>query len=464
MKITKLQFALMAVIVLGTVVIVAKEDYREIVREGALKILNYGQDLLEENKEVLNKIPVLNTSDKPAPQLNDDVEDNDDKVPSVKKADVVSEDDEEIVDPANPDIEPATDEPQTVVKEIVEVVEIAPPYKDVASIIRFYLNADYDDVKQKSTELFRTLDSKEPIYTPARALLSHMMGRRVLSKDQLYTATQDDAGMCALGYLTLFLDAVRSRKITSAQYDELKDYLDNYKRNAEIANDKYVSFFVKRVEDWKTWLNSNCNATENLEKIFHYGDEFEKLSSVSRSAFIARYKKMKGRPSFEGLEYNENTVKTYLRSITEPVAQRAENMRISRYGKQKTYIVHLFARNTYTGTLFFKSGNKRGTINLVNENSLLMKGSTKAFKWSDFKIEMYGEFLEYFGQRRTGAGTKSSATVQSKDAAEDFLSAAVVYHIGGNFEKAYDAAIKAEKMNEEVAASVKKMFADAIEL
>jgi uncharacterized Zn finger protein len=103
----------------------------------------------------------------------------------------------------------------------------------------------------------------------------------------------------------------------------------------------------------------------------------------------------------------------------------------------------------------------RGTITMANENYLVYKASTRSKKskrvyWKDLKYIQYADMMDFYATRRTkitGAGGKTQSEMK-KDAADEFLGAAILCDWFGDYEYALELGRKAIKNNPSLKDSV----------
>jgi hypothetical protein len=113
-----------------------------------------------------------------------------------------------------------------------------------------------------------------------------------------------------------------------------------------------------------------------------------------------------------------------------------------------------------------KNGRKRkGVVYMANENILRLKKSVRSkrgknYKWSDISFSQYPAFLEYFATRRLrmpGAGLHSRKEMK-KNAANEYLAAAILSDWFGYYENALRYAKRAVDIYPDMKKQVSRMM------
>lgn len=520
MKISKLNFFLIVIIVFGVCALIAQPNVREAIRTGILKGLDKAKETLDQPVSV-GSVPVpeafaspdenplnLERPDEPeasvAPEAIDPpsspssvqspkptvIKLKETKATSKKQEMGTRETSEGTSQVSKIDAtqtkttsKPAPEKTPTAsdVEDDVEVDEETPPedetvtdastesttlpkdfeyLKEGSTLLRYYLSGDLDDVQSRAQQLLKTLGNA-PNMEPLRALCKHI-GSEKMPAQSLYEATQGDAGVCALAFMTLFLDAVQSRNISESRQSEVITFLDHYEANANLSKDKYVQYYMRRLDIWRKWVRDGANSTKTMERIFNYEGNFKNLNAVGKTRFVKFYDAITNRPELDALQFDMESAKTYLKGISNPVVQRSENLRMARFGKQRENITTLLKSMPYKGRMVLKSGLRTGTILSADANGFKLKtlsSKNNVVAWDDCKLEMFADMFDYFVKQTL----KKNKELRGSTVPDMYISIAVIHLFAGNSEKAYTYAVKAEKADPVAAETIRKMFADVCE-
>lgn len=341
------------------------------------------------------------------------------------------------------------------------------PVEAIASVLRKMISGDIASGKIAAQKALPLCNGETPDAVAGRKLINYILGKEKISDDALFMGTEKDEAICALAFLAMFIRKVENKK--TADKSLMISNLENYASNAKGSENKDAMFWVKRVSAWKEWVRSDFSRKPGLEKFFSLNSSFEQLADVPKLDFVIHHNSLKDRPKLKSVSYDEKIVTDYLNKIKDLQVKRAENRRYGCIRQVPEYVTALLARNTYSGKIYLKNSTPfQGMILRANENMVSVKrgsgtrGKSSTYKWEDFKLEQFADIMGHFAAIREKASTREGAAKQRLDAGEDLLLMAVLFDLAGEPEKAYDAAVKAEKMSPTIAKKIKKVFCDSI--
>jgi len=208
---------------------------------------------------------------------------------------------------------------------------------------------------------------------------------------------------------------------------------------------------------------------ENLKDLTPKKD-FETLNpkeySESRQAVYSK------RPRPADLEFNREKVKAHVLALPKE-NRKSEIERYNRLKGIRDYLVRLLERTPYDskeGVLFVnKNGNiskKNGIVALANERYLILRTSShsksRKIEWDELPIEQYERFFEFFASKRAAVSAAPGVSKEeiNKNAAEDYITAAVMCDWYGRYEKALDFGGKALKLCPNLKPDVERLLMD----
>jgi hypothetical protein len=252
--------------------------------------------------------------------------------------------------------------------------------------------------------------------------------------------------------------------------ESLKSLAAEYKKKcSSLEKDDWGKVWYSRIDKWQDWINKKNKSKYGLEKLIITDRKIEEklkidIEQVTLNQYADLREKYKNRPKEASLDFDKNKVIKYIESLPENL-QKLEKARFNTVASIKTYIVRVLERSPFPNGIKTKRRNIRGTITMANENYLVYKKSTKSRKtqrlyWKEVSPEQYSDMMEYYAKRRsnvTGAGGKTQAQFK-KDAANDYLGAAILCDWFGNYESALKYAKAAVKHNPDLRKTVSKMI------
>ncbi len=185
------------------------------------------------------------------------------------------------------------------------------------------------------------------------------------------------------------------------------------------------------------------------------------LKTVSVEDFAASREVFKKRPQPSGLNFDDAAVAKYISSLPAEL-QKREGDRYGNIKKVKFYLISLFERNQYDGSMLLAKGAPKGKpvkrhlmVTMANEKFLVTKTSQQSKPvrcgWGDLDFGQYPEFFEYFIAKKSAAtgGNVSKADI-SRNVARDYLLLAMLCDWYGQYEEALDYARKSIESNPKI--------------
>jgi hypothetical protein len=240
---------------------------------------------------------------------------------------------------------------------------------------------------------------------------------------------------------------------------------DEYRKlSSELSEDEWGNTWSSRIDKWQNWIHDRSGNKGDLEKLITIDREIKEaapdIDTITAEELAELKEIYKNRPKTASLDFDEKEVSSYIASLPENL-KNLENTRLSTITNIKHYLVKVLERSPYPKGIKTKKRTIRGTITMANKNYLVYKKSTRSKKssrvfWKDLTFEQYADMMEFYAMRRsriTGAGGKSRAEIK-KDAANDFLGAAILCEWFGDYKKALHYAKEAIKYNPKIKESV----------
>lgn len=338
-------------------------------------------------------------------------------------------------------------------------------YKSLTTVVKGYLDGHVDEAKKNAAKVAKVLKADDPFMKGAKLIAGYLGGENV-SESKLFLAVKDNDDLAALAFLSMFV-----RKIAAGQNTDkpaLSSHLDNYARMAKSGKNRDVSRWTKRVSAWKEWVMADYSRKPGLERLLEKMSGFEKLADVPKVDFIQHHSALT-RPSFDLINFDKTAAADYVRGLTDIHLKRAENRRLACITNVKEYVIALLSRNSFEGRIYLKKSPAfNGTIVRANENQVIVrKGRSSSakgtsYQWEDFRPEQFAEVVESFAKRRQAASTRAGEGKQKLDAGEDLVIASVLYLFSGLPDRAYEAAVDAEKLSPTIQKKVKRIFCDSL--
>jgi len=258
-------------------------------------------------------------------------------------------------------------------------------------------------------------------------------------------------------YLTLLGNNPELESLNSAakQYKKL---------SSNLGGSDWGKAWASRIDKWQDWILKKGGNKDRLEEYITAGwkirDGNYDIETITEKEYADLRKVFRNRPKEPSLDFDKSKVERYIKSLPEKLRKREES-RFTTVSTIKTYIIRVLERSPYPNGVQTRSRKMRGTITMANQNYLVYKTSTRSKKskrvyWKDLKYIQYADMMEFYANRRTkisGAGGQSQSEMK-KDAANEFLGAAILCDWFGDYKKALELGKEAIKSNPSIRDSV----------
>jgi hypothetical protein len=274
------------------------------------------------------------------------------------------------------------------------------------------------------------------------------------------------------GYYCVASLAMFTRKVANKQrldsFSLIND-INMYIMNLDSVDSPAIQEWKEQAPLWIKWCESDFKEKEGLAPLFQditkkkipfIGDDVLKINLDDFKALRKKYYPKRYKP--RGVIFNKERMEKYRDSLPTFDMQISEIRRYRFIKDVQTYLVHMFAKNSYTGFIKLRRGGIHGTVAMANESLLIVRRKgrkTKRYKWTDLHSRQFATFLMYFGKLRKNLGSPSVDKKQRlKESAEDFLRAAVILDWYGDYKRALKCVKIAIKISPAVHSKANKLF------
>lgn len=370
--------------------------------------------------------------------------------------------------------------------------------KDIADVIDMYIAGKPADAMMFAMD--KTDEFSGEKTDPAYLILSYLSGTMQDMKP-VALASEKKPEMWALASMSFF---VRNLAVTDKPDSfELQCNLQNYKNASLAAGGAVAARWKDSVEIWIKWCEDEFNSSSPLPPLLlsksnsasaglaaqtatasstedsqitsdktanqtstsiSAADLAFDMNTVSAATVCGNNALFAKRPRPLDYEFNSDEVSKYLASIGSETARKAEERRYKFIADIKDSLIKTFERNAFEGSVKTRKGQQvSGTVAIANQNALLVRnaqaGKSTKLTWKELDPAQIPLILTFFADQRLKVIMGNvPVRERQRDAAIDYLRAAVFADWYGDYEGAADCFKKAVEIYPPSKAAALKLF------
>lgn len=344
-------------------------------------------------------------------------------------------------------------------KEVAPEVSAIPPVeKKIIEIIDLYLSGAAAAAEERAAAAAAGDAGREAVFEA-------LAGRGGWKPEDIFNLTSAQPSVWALACLGLFAREAALKPAGELDRAHMEYLVQNYFINLEYIDSKLVLARRPQAGRWRRWVASGFKNNEGMpEPVFASGSPVESDSdttpeggfnpaALAPEVLAGGRGRFSSRPRPADLTFDRGKMKSYIESLPEPADRKIELKRYNRMKSVKNNLIRIFERNPYRGVIKYKNRTLKGVVYMANDEILMIRKSKKSkkskrVKWRDLDFSQYIEFVKYFAEMRLAADAPGvTAEERRENAADDYLSLAVLCDWFGRYGEALRFAAKAVELN-----------------
>ncbi len=342
--------------------------------------------------------------------------------------------------------------------------------KDIADLIDLYISGKPADAMMLAMD--KTDEFQGEKTDPAYLILAYLSGT-LQDMRPVALASEKKPDMWALASMAFF---VRNLSVSDKPDSfELQCNLQNYKNALASSKSPLVAKWKDSAEVWIKWCEDEFNSSSPLPPLLaaksgsatvmtttpasaavSAADSQEQpdksgvlaavasfdMNSVTAGTVSGNNTLFAGRPRPVNYEFDDAAMTKYFASISSEAARKAEERRYKFIADVKDSLIKTFERNAFEGVVKTRKAQQfSGTVAIANQNALTVRNAQAAkgtkLEWKELDPSQIPVMLTFFAEQRLRVIMGNVPMKErQRDAAIDYLRAAVFADWYGDYEQA----------------------------